>query len=100
MDEAKEIQKKIIKNGHRLLIIKQKHLGSDKLPSYIQGFEEFLENKNVIISDNSEVIDINSIKKDLHEITFKKNNKEYSPTTCCLVPNSINSIFTKKRCQF
>ena len=38
MEEAKKIQEKIAKEGASLLIIKQKHLGSDKLPEYIHNF--------------------------------------------------------------
>ena len=28
-----------------------------------------------------------------------KGNKIYSPDTCCLVPNYINIVFTKKKCK-
>ena len=38
MEEAKEIQKKVTRLGDRLLLIKQKHLGSDHLPQYIEEF--------------------------------------------------------------
>ena len=41
MDEAREIQEKIAKVGANLLIIKQKHLGSDKLPTYIDMFTNY-----------------------------------------------------------
>ena len=36
MKEAEEIRKKVAIAGARLLIIKQKHLGSDHLPEYIE----------------------------------------------------------------
>jgi len=39
MDEAKEIKKKVAIAGAKLLVIKQKHLGSDHLPEYIDGIE-------------------------------------------------------------
>ena len=58
MDEAKKIQAKIAKEGANLLIIKQKHLGSDKLPEYINNFTEHLENKGVEILENADVLDI------------------------------------------
>ena len=38
MDEAEEIKKEVARTGARLLLIKQKHLGSDKLPTYIKDF--------------------------------------------------------------
>lgn len=58
MDEAKKIQEKIAKEGANLLIIKQKHLGSDKLPEYISNFTDYLENKGVTVLENTDVIDI------------------------------------------
>ena len=58
MDEAKKIQEKIAKEGANLLIIKQKHLGSDKLPEYISNFTEYLEKKGVVVLENTDVTDI------------------------------------------
>ena len=43
MDEALEIKKKVALAGARLMLIKQKHLGSDKLPTYIQDFTDFFK---------------------------------------------------------
>ena len=76
MDEAKEIQKKCTKYGMRLLLIKQKHLGSDHLPSYIDGFSKYLKDKGVEILESTNVIDIESKDENKHIITYKKNNKE------------------------
>ena len=44
MQEAEEIKKKVAIAGARLLLIKQKHLGSDHLPGYIQGICDYLSN--------------------------------------------------------
>ena len=74
MKEAEEIKKEVAKTGARLLLIKQKHLGSDKLPEYIREFTDYLENKGVDIYENANVIDIISTKKDSHEIVIE--NKE------------------------
>ena len=41
MDEALKIKKDVAKTGARLLLIKQKHLGSDKLPEYIKFSKYF-----------------------------------------------------------
>ena len=49
MDEALEIRKKVAIAGAKLLVIKQKHLGSDHLPEYIDGICKYLENKNVTL---------------------------------------------------
>ncbi|MBQ7789829.1 MAG: NAD(P)/FAD-dependent oxidoreductase [Bacilli bacterium] len=74
MDEANQIKKDVAKTGARLLIIKQKHLGSDKLPTYIKEFTDYLENKGVDIYENSNVLDIISKDKENHEIVIE--NKE------------------------
>ena len=76
MNEAKEIQKKVAKLGQRLLIIKQKHLGSDYLPKYIEDISNYLKNANVELFDNTDVIDINTIKEDKHVIKYIKGKEE------------------------
>lgn len=78
MDEAIEIRKKVALTGARLLLIKQKHLGSDKLPQYIQDFTDFLSDSGVEIKDNTEVIDIISTSKDKHEIKCKNKKEEFT----------------------
>ena len=74
MDEAEEIKKDVAKTGARLLLIKQKHLGSDKLPEYIKDFTNYLENKGVEIFENANVLDIVSKSKTNHEVVIE--NKE------------------------
>ena len=71
MDEALKIKTDIAKMGADLLIIKQKHLGSDKLPGYIQDFTDYLVNKGVDIFDQSDVFDIEENKKK-YTVKFKK----------------------------
>ena len=70
MDEANQIKKEVAKTGARLLVIKQKHLGSDKLPGYIKDFTDYLENEGVEIYDNANVSDIISKKEDEHELVI------------------------------
>lgn len=74
MNEANQIKKEVAKAGARLLVIKQKHLGSDKLPGYIKDFTDYLENKGVDIYENYNVEDIISKKEDEHELVI--NGKE------------------------
>ena len=76
MTEAKEIQKKCTKLGMRLLLIKQKHLGSDHLPDYIDGFSKYLKDKGVEIMESTDVTDIESKKEDLHYVYYKKGKTE------------------------
>lgn len=74
MDEAIKIKEKIAKVGAELLIIKQKHLGSDKLPKYIEDFSNYLKNKGVTIKENTDVIDVEG--KDTYKVIYKTNNKQ------------------------
>ncbi len=78
MAEAEEIKKEVAKTGARLLLIKQKHLGSDKLPGYIKDFTNYLENKGVDIYQNADVLDIVSKSKNEHELIVKTPKEEKS----------------------
>ncbi len=75
MDEARKIQEKIAKEGANLLIIKQKHLGSDKLPEYIHNFTKYLEDKKVETLENTDVIDIEE-EKESYNIIYKEGKTE------------------------
>ena len=81
MDEANEIKKRVAINGARLLLIKQKHLGSDKLPTYISDMTNYLKDKGVVIKELCNVTDIKSINSDLHEVIYTNNNKEITEKT-------------------
>ena len=76
MDEAIEIRKKVAKAGAKLLIIKQKHLGSDHLPEYIDGMCDFLEKNGVTLIDKANVTDIKTEKEDKHLVTYETGKKE------------------------
>lgn len=76
MDEANNIKKKVALTGARLLLIKQKHLGSDHLPEYIDGICEYLTSKGVELLENADVVDIHSISSDEHDVIYNVNNKE------------------------
>lgn len=76
MDEAVEIRKKVAIAGAKLLLIKQKHLGSDHLPEYIDGICEYLENNGVTLIDRANVLDIRSLATDKHIVTYKKGKNE------------------------
>ncbi len=75
MKEAEEIRKKVAVAGAKLLIIKQKHLGSDHLPEYIDGICDHLKDKGVELISKSNVTDIKTIDENTHEITYELNNK-------------------------
>ena len=71
MKDAEEIRRKVAKAGANLLLIKQKHLGSDHLPEYIEGICKYLEERGVVLIDNANVIDIKTISKDNHEVEYE-----------------------------
>ena len=74
MDEAEEIRRKVAVAGAKLLIIKQKHLGSDHLPEYIQGISDYLEKKSVTLYEKCNVEDI--IKnKDSYDVLYNNDKK-------------------------
>ena len=75
-EEAEKIRKEVSKLGAKILLMKQKHLGSDKLPIYIENFSKYLKEHKVDLLDNSNVIDIKSIAKNNHEITYKNGKNE------------------------
>lgn len=69
LDQAEEIKRKVAIEGARLLLIRQKHLGSDHLPKYIEDFSMFLEEHGVDLFENTDVQDI--IKtNDSYEIVY------------------------------
>lgn len=76
MEEAKEIEKRVAINGARLLLIKQKHLGSDKLPGYIKNLCEYLEKLGVELIDGADVVDVKSSGNKNHDIIYNKEGKE------------------------
>jgi len=76
MDEANKIKESIAKVGANLLIIKQKHLGSDKLPGYIKDFSDYLENKGVALFEHTDVLDIVEESNDLYKVIYMEGKKE------------------------
>jgi len=74
MEEAQKIQEKIAKEGANLLIIKQKHLGSDKLPKYITDFTDYLKTRGVEIWENTDVLDV--IENENYTVKYTEHGKE------------------------
>lgn len=75
LDEANEIKKKVAIAGAKLLLIKQKHLGSDHLPEYIDGICDYLIENGVTLIDRADVTDIKTEKEDLHFVTYVTGKK-------------------------
>ena len=80
MEIANEIKKKVALSGANLLLIKQKHLGSDHLPEYIDGICDYLiENGHMpeVIDEEEKEYTLTELK----EIAKNKNIKGYSKMT-------------------
>lgn len=80
MDEANEIKKQVAISGAKLLLIKQKHLGSDHLPEYIDGICDYLSKKGVTLLDRADVTDIKAINPEEHEVTYLTGKKSTTLT--------------------
>ena len=78
MKEAEEIKKKVALTGARLLLIKQKHLGSDHLPKYIDGVCKYLTEHGVELYEGTDVLDIKSTASNKHEVIYKEKREEKS----------------------
>ena len=76
LEDARTLEKQIAKTGGRLLIIKNKHIGSDHLPECIEKLTEYLKNNNVETLELCDVLDIKTINKDNHEIICKHKGKD------------------------
>ena len=76
--EADEIKHKVTKNGAKLLLIKQKHLGSDYLPGYIEDMCKFLKDNGVVLKEQSRVLDINNLKDNTYEVLYQEKGKEHT----------------------
>ena len=80
MDEALKIKEKVAKCGANLLVIKQKHLGSDNLPKYISDFTEYLRKNDVEILECCDILDYEKVD-DCYKLTGKLKNKDYTVDT-------------------
>ncbi|WP_299976260.1 NAD(P)/FAD-dependent oxidoreductase [Desulfobacula sp.] len=89
MKEAKQIRKEAKRFGIDLLLIKQKHLGSDNLPRFIAGMAEYIQTKEVKIKTEETVIDI--LKKDGHIRGVITDKAEYKAANVILAPGRIGA---------
>ena len=73
-ERSKQIQKEVALKGASLMLIKQKHLGSDMLPTYIDNFTHFLDEKGVETIEFADVKDIELNENGLNKIVFANKN--------------------------
>ena len=78
-EKSEEIRRDVTVKGARLLLIKQKHLGSDMLPKYIEDFTNYLEQHGVDIIESGQVEDIDSDENG-NVVSYYKNNQKFKMT--------------------
>ncbi len=89
MDEARKIRKEAKKYGINLLLIKQKHLGSDNLPQYIADLSDYIQSKGVKIHTSETVLDI---KEENQKITgIITDRGEYKTDNVILAPGRVGA---------
>lgn len=98
MDKALELQKKVALEGAKLMIIRQKHIGSDMLPKYIEHFTEFLIANNVTALENALVTDIVSLAKDKHEVKciINNENKTFKTKNVIVAPGRSGALWVQQ----
>ncbi len=97
MDQAKQIRKEAKKFGIDLLLIKQKHLGSDNLPGHITKMADYIESKGVTIKTEEDVTDI-TLKKGVVTGVITKKSK-YRASNVILAPGRIGANWVAKVAQ-
>ncbi|NOX33667.1 MAG: FAD-dependent oxidoreductase [Deltaproteobacteria bacterium] len=89
MEEAKQIRKDAKRFGIDLLLIKQKHLGSDNLPGFIAGMAEYIQSKGLEIKTRENVIDILEKKGCVKGVITDR--AEYKADNVILAPGRIGA---------
>ncbi len=89
MEKAKQIRKQAKRFGIDLLLIKQKHLGSDKLPTYIAGMATYIQSKGLEIKTRENVIDI--LEKDGRIQGVITDKDKYLSPNVILAPGRIGA---------
>ncbi len=89
MDEAKQIRKEAKRFGIDLLLIKQKHLGSDNLPGYIADMAKYIKSKGLEIKTCEDVVDI--MEKDGHIKGVITDKGKYNAASVILAPGRIGA---------
>jgi uncharacterized FAD-dependent dehydrogenase len=84
MATARSIRKTAKRYGIDLLIIKQKHLGSDRLPGYITGMADYIKDHEVVMHTSEEVRDITVEQGCVTGVTT--NRKSYRAPRVILAP--------------
>lgn len=97
MEEAKLIRKEAKRFGMDLLLIKQKHLGSDNLPGYITDMAEHIKSRGLEIKTRETVLDIIEEDGQVRGVTTDKGS--YSAPNVILAPGRIGANWVSSVAQ-
>lgn len=97
MDAAKSIRREAKKHGIDLLLIKQKHLGSDNLPGHIAGMADYIRDKGVTMHTSEDVRDV--IVEDGHVQGVRTSRGDYSAKAVVLAPGRVGAEWMGKVAQ-
>ncbi|MEH0020320.1 MAG: FAD-dependent oxidoreductase [Desulfobacter sp.] len=97
LDEAKQIRKDAKRLGIDLLLIKQKHLGSDNLPGYIAGMAEHIKSRGLEIRTSENVTDI--IEEDGRVRGVVTEKATYKADNVILAPGRIGANWVSTLAQ-
>jgi uncharacterized FAD-dependent dehydrogenase len=89
LEEARNIRKRAKRHGIDLLIIKQKHIGSDCLPEHIAGMADYIKSKGVAVHTSEEAKDL--IVKNGRVKGLVTNRKKYNSNNIILAPGRAGS---------
>lgn len=89
MEAARAIRRGALRAGVNLLIIRQKHMGSDRLPGHIAKMAEAIREAGVTIHTSEEVRDI--LVKDGRVAGVATNRGEYSADNVILAPGRVGA---------
>ncbi len=97
MAQAKTIRKQAKRFGIDLLLIKQKHLGSDRLPAYIAAMSDYLRSKGVTIHTSEAVEDV--VVEGDRVVGVRTNRGQYGCDRVILAPGRIGAEWMSRLAQ-
>jgi uncharacterized FAD-dependent dehydrogenase len=97
MDEARQIRKEALKHGVDLLIIRQKHMGSDMLPSHIAAMADDIKARGVTFHTSEDVRDISVSKGRVTGVATKRG--QYQAPSVILAPGRVGAEWMGRLAQ-
>jgi uncharacterized FAD-dependent dehydrogenase len=97
MEQARELRKRAKRYGIDLLLIKQKHLGSERLPEHISAMAEHIRSKGVVFHTSEEVRDVMVV--DNRAVGVVTNRKSYGTPNVILAPGRVGAEWVARMAQ-